>query len=294
MRFVVPYAAGGGTDITARAATSKMTDRMNNQPLVIDNRPGGNAMIGADLVAKAAPDGYTVLVSASSEIVTVQSLFKKVAYDVAKDLVPVTLAATTPNILVTHPSLPVKNLKQLIALAKTRPGQLGYASIGIASPQHLAGELLQKQAGITITNVPYKGSGPGLQDLMAGHLPSMIATISTVLAPHRAGKIRILAVTAKKRARQLPEVPTVIESGVPDFEVTVWQGYAMPKGTSPAHVKSVHAAMMKALAVPDLKTRFFENGVAAAPQTPEEFGNFIRKEHARWGKTIAISSVKVE
>ncbi|HXC41855.1 MAG TPA: tripartite tricarboxylate transporter substrate-binding protein, partial [Burkholderiales bacterium] len=226
IRFIVAYAPGGGTDVTARPIAAKLSERYG-QSVFVDNRAGGNGMIGADLVAKSAPDGYTVLVSASSEMSMNVALFSKMPYDPVKNFAPVTLVSVSPPLLLVHPSVPVKSVKELIALAKAQPGKLAYASVGIGSPQHFAGELLNLEAKIKMNHVPYKGAAPALIDLVGGHVPvGMIAVV--VAIPHiKTGRLRPLAVTALKRSPSLPEVPAISET-LPGFDIGQWFAVWVP------------------------------------------------------------------
>ncbi len=291
-RLILPFGAGASTDIIGRIFAQRFGEMWGHQ-VIVDNRPGAGGIMGTEMAARATPDGYTLFTYGINQTIT-PHLHKKLSYDVLRDFVPVSLYATMPNILCVNLNLPVNTVSEFIKHAKAHPGKLRYASSGIGATPHLTMALFATVTGLDMIHVPYKVASQGYTDTIAGEIQTFFFNLPGPLPFVKAGRLRAIAVTSGKRAEQVPNVPTIIESGVPDFEVTVWQGYAMPKGVSPAQLKSVHAAMMKALAVPDLKTRFFDNGVAAAPQTPEEFGNFIRKEYARWGKAIAVSNVKVE
>ena len=292
VRIVVPYAPGGGTDINARNVAPKLMERWG-QTVVIDNRPGGNAMIGADIVAKAAPDGYTILLSTSSEIVTVQSLFKSVPYDALRDFEPVTLASTTPVIITAHPSTKVKSIKELVATAGQR--KYSFASVGTASPQHLAGEWLKSLAKIDMVHIPFKGAGPALNDNLGGHVP--IAFLSLLPAvPHvKAGRLHGLAVTSGARSPALPEVPTMKEEGYPDIELVQWYAVFLPTKTPRAIVSKVNQDMNSIFNLPDVKERLAAGGAdVMATMTPAQFGQFVRSEIEKNRRIIQAAGVKIE
>ena len=293
VRIIVPYAAGGGTDLNARPVAQKLTERWG-QSVVVDNRPGGNAMIGSDAVAKAAPDGYTLLFHASSEIVTNVNLFKKVPYDPVRDFAPITLASTTPVIIVTHPSVPAKNMKQLIALAKARPGALSYASVGTASPQHLAGEMLKGITSIDMQHIPFKGAGPALIDLLGGHVPvGFIALLPTV--PHvKTGRLVAHAVTTAQRSGALPEVPTMIESGFPGFELAQWYGVLAPAATPKDILAKLSADFVWALNSPDVKERLTRDGCDVVAGSAEQLAAYIKSEIEKNARIIKAANVRVE
>lgn len=292
VRIVVPYAPGGGTDINARNVAPKLMERWG-QTVVIDNRPGGNAMIGADIVAKAAPDGYTILLSTSSEIVTVQSLFKSVPYDALRDFEPVTLASTTPVIITAHPSTKVKSIKELVATAGQR--KYSFASVGTASPQHLAGEWLKSLAKIDMVHIPFKGAGPALNDNLGGHVP--IAFLSLLPAvPHvKAGRLHGLAVTSGARSPALPEVPTMKEEGYPDIELVQWYAVFLPAKTPRAIISKVNQDMNSIFNLPDVKERLAAGGAdVMATMTPAQFGQFVRSEIEKNRRIIQAAGVKIE
>lgn len=292
VRIVVPYAPGGGTDINARNVAPKLMERWG-QTVVIDNRPGGNAMIGADIVAKAAPDGYTILLSTSSEIVTVQSLFKSVPYDALRDFEPVTLASTTPVIITAHPSTKVRSIKELVATAGQR--KYSFASVGTASPQHLAGEWLKSLARIDMVHIPFKGAGPALNDNLGGHVP--IAFLSLLPAvPHvKAGRLHGLAVTSGARSSALPDVPTMKEEGYPDIELVQWYAVFLPAKTPRAIVSKVNQDMNSIFNLPDVKERLAAGGAdVMATMTPAQLGQFVRSEIEKNRRIIQAAGVKIE
>ena len=291
-RLILPFGAGASTDIIGRIFAQRFAEAWG-QPLVIDNRPGAGGILGTELAAKAAPDGYNIFTYGINQTVT-PHLYKKLPYDALRDFIPLSLYATMPNILCVNLSLPVKTVSEFIKLAKANPGKFKFASSGVGASPHLTMELFRSVTGLDMVHVPYKAASQGYTDTISGEIQSFFFNLPGPLPFVKAGRLRALAVTSAKRAEQLPEIPTIMESGVPDFEVTVWQGYAMPKGTSKAHAASVHAAMMKALAIPDLKQRFFDNGVAAAPQSPEAFDKFIKAEYVKWQKAVALSGAKIE
>ena len=291
-RLILPFGAGASTDIIGRIFAQRFAEAWG-QPLVIDNRPGAGGILGTELAAKAAPDGYNIFTYGINQTVT-PHLYKKLPYDALRDFIPLSLYATMPNILCVNLSLPVKTVSEFIKLAKANPGKFKFASSGVGASPHLTMELFRAVTGLDMVHVPYKAASQGYTDTISGEIQSFFFNLPGPLPFVKAGRLRALAVTSAKRAEQLPDIPTIMESGVPDFEVTVWQGYAMPKGTSKAHAASVHAAMMKALAVPDLKQRFFDNGVAAAPQSPEAFDKFIKAEYVKWQKAVTLAGAKVE
>ena len=290
--LILPFGAGASTDIIGRIFAQRFSEAWG-QPLVVDNRPGAGGILGTELAARASPDGYTIFTYGINQTIT-PHLHKKLPYDPQRDFIPLSLYATMPNILCVNPSLPVKNVGEFIKLLKASPGKYKYASSGIGASPHLTMELFKAVTGTDLIHVPYKTAAQGYIDTITGEIQGFFFNLPGPLAHVKAGRLRALAVTSAKRAEQVPDVPTMMESGIPDFEVTVWQGYAMPKGTSKAHLATIHAAMMKALAAPDLKQRFFDNGVAAAPQSPDEFAKFIGAEYAKWKKAVALSGAKVE
>ena len=292
VRIVVPYAPGGGTDINARNVAPKLTE-LWHQSVVIDNRPGGNAMIGADIVAKAAPDGYTMLLSTSSEIVTVQSLFKSVPYDALRDFEPVTLASTTPVIITAHPSTNVKTIKDLVATAGQR--KYSFASVGTASPQHLAGEWLKTLAKIDMVHIPFKGAGPALNDNLGGHVPIGFLSLLPAVPHVKAGRLNALAVTSGTRSPALPDVPTMKDSGYPDIELVQWYGVFLPARTPRAIIDKVNADMNRIFHLPDVKERLAAGGAdVLATMTPAQFGEFVRGEIVKNRGIIQASGVKAE
>jgi tripartite-type tricarboxylate transporter receptor subunit TctC len=292
VRIVVPYAPGGGTDINARNVAPRLTERWG-QTVVIDNRPGGNAMIGTDIVAKAAPDGYTVLMSASSEIVTNVSLFKQMPYDPLKDLEPVTLASNTPVIITAHPSTGVKSIKEMIAAAGQR--KLSFASVGTASPQHLAGEWLKSLAKIDMVHIPFKGAGPALNDNLGGHVPIGFLSLLPVVPHAKAGRLNALAVTSAARSPALPDVPTMKEVGYPDIELVQWYGVFVPSKTSRAIIDKLNRDMNAIFNLPEVKERLAAGGAdVLATTTPEQFAKFVRVEIDKNRRIIQVAGVKME
>ena len=292
VRLIVPFGAGAATDIVARIFGARFSEVLG-QTIVVDNRAGAGGLIGTETAAKAAPDGYTVLVFGINQTIA-PALYKRLPYDPVRDFAHISMYGTLPNILVIHPSVPAKSVKEFIALAKASPGSLRYGSSGIGASPHLTMELFKSRAGIDMVHVPYKVAAQGITELVAGHLHAWFNNLPSAIGNVKAGRLRGLAVTAVNRAEQLPEVPTMIESGLPDFEVTVWQGLAVPVATSGAVVNRLHGAMIKTLAIPELKQKFFEQGVAVAPSTREEFAAFIKSETARWAKVVKDSGAALE
>jgi tripartite-type tricarboxylate transporter receptor subunit TctC len=291
-RLILPFGAGASTDIVGRIFAQRFSEAWG-QTLVVDNRAGAGGIIGTELAAKAAPDGYTLFTYGINQAIT-PALYSKLPFDSRRDFTLISLYGTTPNILTATPSLGVASVRDLINLARESPGKLKYASSGIGASPHLTMELFKAMAGIDIVHVPYKNAAQGVTDVIGGQVQTSFFNLPGALANVRAGRLSALAVSSAKRAEQLPDVPTVMESGVPDFEVTVWQGYAVPKGTPQPYIAKIYAAMMKALAIPELRQRLLESGVTATPTTPAEFAKFVDIEFAKWQKAVTISGAKVE
>jgi len=260
---------------------------------VVENQPGGNTLIGNDFVAKAPPDGYTLLIVAFPFSV-VPSLFKTMPYDTVRDFSPVILAATSPNLLVVHPSLPVNNVAELVALAKAKPGTLSYASTGNGSSNHISMELFKSLAGVDIVHIPYKGSGPAVSDLLGGQVQLMFDNTPNVLPQVKAGKLRALGSSGARRSTLTPDVPTVAEAGVAGYEVTVWFGLVAPAGTPREVIQKLNAEVTKILAMPDVRERFLAQGVDPVGSTPEQFADHIRSQMAKWAKVVQDAGVKAE
>jgi tripartite-type tricarboxylate transporter receptor subunit TctC len=293
IRLVVPFPAGGTTDILARAAAQKLTEAWG-QPVVVDNRPGAGGNIGSELVAKAAPDGYTLEMGTVGTHAINASLYAKMPYDHVKDFVPVILVAGVPNVLVVHPSVPVNSVAELIAYAKANPGKLNFASSGSGTSIHLSGELFKVMSGVQMTHVPYKGSAPAVQDLLGGQVQLMFDNLPSALPHIKAGKLRALAVTSAQRAPVLPDVPTIAEAGLPGFEASSWFGVLAPAGTSPAIVAKLNAEIAKWLASPEAKEKLQGQGANVAGGPPEEFTKHIAAETAKWAKVVKESGAKVD
>ncbi len=293
VRFVVAFPPGGGTDIIARSIAQKLAERIAQQ-VVVDNRPGAGGNIGTDMVAKSAPDGYTLLMGSAGPLAINASLFGKMPFDPIKDLAPVTLAASTPNVLVVHPALRAATLKELIALAKARPGEINFASSGHGTPAHLAGELFNLMAGVKMVHVPYKGAAPALADLLGGQVQIMFSTMPPALPHVRDGKLRALAVTSAKRSPAAPELPTVDETALPGFEANTWHGVVVPAGTPGAIVARLNREIVAILHLPDVVERFSSQGAEALGSTPEEFAAYIKSETLKWAKVVRDSGAKAE
>jgi tripartite-type tricarboxylate transporter receptor subunit TctC len=294
VRIVVGFAPGGSTDVTARIIAQELT-RMWGQQVVVDNRPGASGMIGAELAAKSAPDGYILLVSPQTSIVVAPLLFKKMAYDPIKDFATVAVVGSTPQLLVIHPSLPPKNFKEFAAFAKANASHLSFGSGGIGSTPHMAGELLNSALGIRTTHIPYKGENPALADVLGGQVPFMFSNLPIGLPHVKAGKLRALAITSLQRSQLAPEFPTIAESGIPGFDTATWSGLYLPAATPREIVTRVHADVMKALNLPDVKQRMFNQGIdPGTATTPETHAAFVKAEIVRWGKVIREAGVKAE
>ena len=289
IRIIVPFPPGGGADAFARTLQPALSGVLG-QPLVLDNRPGASSVIGTELTARATPDGYTLVLITTTYTVN-PSLIRKLPYDPLKDLTAVSLAVRQPNILVVHPSTPVQSIKELVALAKTKAGTLTYASGGNGSQPHLAGELLQMLAGIELNHVPYKGSGPGVTALLGGQVAMMFVGPLAIQAHVKAGKLRALAVADRKRSPALPEVPTVSEAGFPGLETGTWYGFLAPAGTPRRVIDRFHAAVLKALSTPEMKSQLTAQSVEVVGAGPGEFGQLIREEIAKWAKLVKRAGI---
>jgi len=291
VRFVVPFAPGGSTDTLARTIGIKLTDALKQQ-VVVDNRPGANGDIGMMIVAKAPPDGYTIVLGYIANLAIAPSLYAKMPYDPVKDFQPLTQPASSPNVLTAHPSVQAKTLQELIALTKAKPGQVSFASTGVASVGHLTGELINNLAGIRMTHVPYKGSGQAVTDILGGHVQVMFSGFSSTLHHIRAGKLRALAVTGPKRSNALPEVATIAEQGFPGVEATAWYGILAPAGTPKPVVARLHGEMVKSLKLPDVAQKLEGLGFEIVGSTPEQLGTYIRSEIKKWEKVVRASGAK--
>ncbi len=292
VRVVVPYSAGGPLDDVMRVVGHRLTE-MWGQSVLVDNRTGAGGSIGADFVAKAAPDGYTLLLGNAGPMTINPGLQKKMPYDAQRDFVPVTQMTASPMVLVVHPSLPVKTVSDLVRLGKSRPGQLVYASAGIGNLQHLGMEALQSMAGIRMNHVPYKGAPPALIDVMSGQVDLMFANIVGVLQHIKSGKVRAIAVSSIKRAATLPDVPSVADT-FPEFDATGWTGIFAPAGTSKEIIARLHADITSVLARPDIRERFAGQGAEVVGGTPEQLAAFVRRESALYAKIIRSSGIKVD
>ncbi|MEI6320313.1 MAG: tripartite tricarboxylate transporter substrate binding protein [Pseudomonadota bacterium] len=292
VRVVIPFAPGGGTDATVRIIADAMKGTLG-QPLVLDNRPGASTIIGTEIVAKSKPDGYTVLLVTSTFAIN-PSLQSKMPYDPVKDFAPVTLVARTPYVMVVHPSLPVRTVKELVALAKARPGELTYASVGTGSSTHLATELLVSRSGMKLVHVPYKGSSSALADLLGGHVSMYLGSMPASLPQARSGKLRALAVTGAARASAAPELPTIAESGVPGYEFTAWYGLFMPAGTPAAIVGRMQSAVRSVVERDDIRRQYAAEGNDGVGSTPEQFAAVVREDIARYAKIVRDAGIKAD
>ena len=292
IRFIVPFPPGGGNDILARMLAPKMAESLG-QPVVIDNRAGAGGNIGTDLAAKSPPDGYTIVI-ASNQVTMNPALYAKLPFDIEKDFAPVALAASVPMVLAVHPSVPANNVRELIALAKASPGKLNHSTPGAGTPQHIAFEVFNHAAGISITHVPYKGTGPAIADLIAGQVQAAFGTLASLEQHVKAGKLRALAVATPKRSQAMPSVPTVAESGVPGFDVSLWYSILAPAGTPAPILARLSAETAKALAAPEVRDRLVAQGFEVSYLGPEAMNELMRRDIARWGKSLREIGIKLE
>ncbi len=292
LRFILPFPPGGGTDTLARIVGQKLGENFG-QTIVMDNRPGAGANIGAEIASRAAPDGYTLLMGNIAHAVNM-TLYAKPGYDLSRDFAPITLLAATPNILVVHPSIAAKSVQELIALAKAKPGQLNYASSGSGSSAHLAGELFKSLTAVDLVHIPYKGGGPAVISLVAGEAAIGFATMPSVLPQVKAGRLRALAVTTAKRSPAVPDLPTVAESGVAGYDANTWYGVLAPKGTSAAIVSRLHDEFVKIMRAADIRERIAVHGYEADTNTPQAFAAFIKSEIVKWGKVVKAAGIRAD
>lgn len=292
IRLVVTYPPGGGADLMARLIAPKMGEALG-QPVVVENKPGASGQIGAGEVARAAPDGHTIMLDASSFAVN-PSLYSKLPYDPAKAFQPLAVLALYPNVLVVTPSFPPKDVRELVALAKSKPGTVAFASSGNGSAQHLAGELFKQRAGVDMTHIPYKGGGPALNDVIGGQVPVFFANLASGLAHVKGGKLRAMAVTGARRASSLPEIPTMAEAGIPGYEVYEWNALFAPAGTPAPVVEKLAAAIAKALQSPEVRERVASLGGDLAGYGPKEAEKFVREQTELWGRVVKAGNIKVD
>jgi hypothetical protein len=293
IRLIVPFPAGGGTDIVARALAPRLLET-SGITMIIDNRGGGGTVVGADLAAHSPADGYTAFLGTNTSHAINPNLAVKLPYDAVRDFQPVTRIALIPYMVTVHPSLPVKNIGELVALAKARPGQLNFASSGNGTPGHLAGLMLNDAAGIAMTHIPYKGAAPALTAMVSGETQLTFSSLTSTLALVKSGRLRVIAMSSVKRSPLLPAMPTVAESGYPGFEAITWYGLFLPAGAPAAVTAKLNAEFVKVLNIPDFRAWLAEQGAEAAPTTPDEFGAFIKTEIARYAPLVKKSGLKID
>ena len=290
VRLVVPFAAGGSTDIVARTLAPRLTE-MWGQTVVVDNRPGGSTVIGTEIVAKSPPDGHTLLVT-PAPFTIVPSLMAKLPYDPQKDFEPITLINTTPLVVVVHPGVPAKNIREFIAVAKAKPGALNFGSSGSGGSNHLAGELFNSMAGVKMVHIPYKGNAPALVDLVGGHVDAVFNGLTSAIPLIRGGKLRALGMTSLKRASAMPDVPTLDEQGLKGFLAVAWNGLTAPARTPKDVINKINADVLKLVKTPELVERLKADGSDPAGYSVEQYQKFLRDETAKWAKVIAAAGVK--
>lgn len=293
LRFIVPFAPGGGTDMLARAIAQKLNESWG-QPVVVDNRAGDSGNIGTGLVAKSLPDGYTLLMGYVGNLAINPSLYRSLPYDAVKDFAPVTLAATAPNVLVAHPSVPARSVKELVALAKSAPERLNYASAGNGTVGHMVAELFKTATGTNVVHIPYKGNGAAIADVLGGNVQLMFSAPASVIHHVKSRKLNGLATTSPRRLPGLESVPTFAESGYPAIEGFAWYGVLLPAGTPAPAVSKLHGELVRIIQLSDVKSRFASQGYDATTSTPREFAELIRSDLARWGKVVKASGAKVD
>jgi tripartite-type tricarboxylate transporter receptor subunit TctC len=292
LRLVVGFTPGGGVDINARLLAPKLQEYLGQQ-VIVDNRPGAGTNIANEFVARAAPDGYTLLINTAAVVINM-SLYKKVNYDALKDFAPISLFSHSPNILTVHPSLPVKGVKDVVALAKAKPGAMNYSSAGAGTTQHLTGELFKLRTGTQIVHVPYRGSAPSLTALLGGEVEMTFANIPAISGHVKSKRLRALANAGPKRSDQLPDVPTMAESGIKGVEVVVWYGVLAPAGTPREIVTTLASAIAKAARAPDIRQRLVDQGAEPVGNSPEEFAKLLKEELVRWAEVVKVSGARAD
>ena len=292
IRIIVPFSAGGATDMLARTVGQKLQESWG-QPVVVDNRPGAGGNIGAEAGARAAPDGYTLLLVAAGFMAVNPHVYSNLTYDSIKDFAPITQLVSAPLLLVTHPSVPVKNFQEYVALVKSQPGKFLVGNGGPGTAQHLGGEYLDMTANMKSLHVPYKGSAPATADLLGGQVQAMLDNMVTLIPHVKAGKLRAIAVTSKERVSNLPDVPTVSESGLPGFETGTWYGIVAPAGTPKPIVDKLHREIIRILELPDVREKFLQQGLQPVGNTPEQFAEYIAAERRKAGEIVKAANIKV-
>jgi tripartite-type tricarboxylate transporter receptor subunit TctC len=293
IRWIVPFPPGGGTDITTRTLAAKLSEALGQQ-MVIDNRPGSGGTIGLAIAAKLPADGYNIATVQLANMGIAPALYKKLPYDPVKDFAPITQAVSATLVLVAHPSFPPRTVKELIALARAKPGSITYGSPGNGTSGHLGSEMIKMAGKVDMVHVPYKGASPALTDLLGGQITIYLSSIPPAVPLVRSGRLKALGVTGAKRNVSLPDVPTIAESGIPGYAVDNWYGVAAPAGTPREMIARLNAELVKILAMPDVRERYANEGSETAPTTPEQFGAFIRAEVEKWGKVVRAANVKVD
>lgn len=293
VRMMVPFPAGGGSDTMGRIVGTRLSERLGQQ-IVVENRPGAAGSIGADIVARAPADGYTILLGSTSELVQYPNVNPRIPYDPVRDFAPISLVGTIPLVLVVHPSLPVKNVKGLVALAKARPGEINFGSAGQGATTHLAVELFILLTGVKMTHVPYKGSPQAVADLVSGDVQLGIPTMPAALPFIKSGRVKVLAVSSAKRASNLPDIPSLDEAGVKGYDATLWTGMLAPAGTPKEIINRLHAEIAKVLALKEVNDALDKQGAEAQGSTPEQFTAFIKTEHAKWAKVVKTAGMRIE
>ncbi len=293
IRMVCPFPPGGTTDLVARLVAQKFSEAWGQQ-VVVDNRPGAGGVIGTEMVAQAAPDGYSILLGSITTHAVNPALYKKLRFDPIRDFAPVSLVVSSPQLLALHPSVAAKSVKELLALAKARPGQLNYGSAGTGTSPHLTFELFKSMAAIDVVHVPYKGTGPAITDLIGGQVQMMITGVVALMPHVKSGKLRAVGVTSAKRVAALPEVPTIAESGVAGFDVSSWFGVFLPAATPRAIVMKMNREIHRILENPEVRQRLIDQGADPASNTPEEFAAYVKSEMTRWGQVVRSTGARVD
>lgn len=293
VRMIVPFPPGAGVDIVSRAVSGRLAEALGQQ-LIIDNRAGAGGILGAELAAKAPPDGYTIFMATAGILTVIPHMQAKLPYSVERDFAPVSLVASVPSVLVVHPSMPVKSVKELIALAKAKPGQINYASTGNGTLPHLAAEFFKQQAKVNMVHIAYKGSAPATTDLLGGNVQVFFGNMLSVIEQVRSGRLRALAVTSQQRQAVANEIPTMIESGFPGFEAGTWFGLMAPAATPRDVLARLHGDVAKAVRQPDVQKQLAGQGATTIGNTPEQFAAYIKSESAKWAKVLAASGVKAD